>query len=55
MKPDLSRLDHSLVICPDSYRKQILKRLYEEKKICDVKFMDRSTYFRKYYFDEHWI
>ena len=51
MKTDLSRLDHSLVICPDSYRKQILKRLYEERKICDVKFMDRSTYFRKYYFD----
>ena len=45
------KLDHSLLICPQEYKNRILEALYEEKMVCDVKFMTLEEYRKKYYFD----
>ena len=48
---DLNQLEHSLIICPDAYRKKILDELSHEKKIIDVKFMNKEEYLKRYCFD----
>ena len=48
---DIEQFDHSLIICPDAYKRSILEDLYKEKKIVDLKFMSLSEYRKKYYFD----
>ncbi|MBQ1811884.1 MAG: hypothetical protein II009_04590, partial [Erysipelotrichaceae bacterium] len=44
-------LDHSLLICPDGVKRNILNTLYHQKKIIDVKFLTKSEFLRKKYFD----
>ena len=44
-------LDHSLLICPDGVKRNILNALYHQKKIIDVKFLTKSEFLRKKYFD----
>lgn len=44
-------LDKTLIICPDSYKAQVLEELYSQKMIVDVKFMTLEQYRKKYYFD----
>ena len=48
---DLDHLDHSLIICTDSYKKAILDEFYRMKRICDVKFINKAEYLKKYCFD----
>ena len=43
-------LDHSLLICPDGVKRNILNALYHQKKIIDVKFLTKSEFLRKKYF-----
>lgn len=44
-------LDNTLIICPDSFKKTILKHLSIDKKIVDAKFMDLNEYRRNWFFD----
>ena len=44
-------LDNTLIICPDSFKKTILKHLSMDKKIVDAKFMDLNEYRRNWFFD----
>ncbi|MBQ1911223.1 MAG: hypothetical protein II174_06855, partial [Erysipelotrichaceae bacterium] len=44
-------LDHSLLICPDGVKRNILNALYRQRKIIDVKFLTKSEFLRKKYFD----
>jgi len=44
-------LDHNLLICPDGVKRNILNALYHQKKIIDVKFLTKSEFLRKKYFD----
>ena len=51
IKDLIEKYYHTLVICPDSYKEEILESLYREKLVCDVKFMSLEEYRKKYYFD----
>lgn len=44
-------LDQTLIICPESYKEEILRKLSEEKLLCDVKFMTLQDFFKKKCFD----
>lgn len=44
-------LDNTLIICPDSFKKTILKSLSEDKKLYNVKFMSIDEYRRNWFFD----
>ena len=44
-------LDNTLIICPDSFKKTILRQLSADKKLYDVKFMDLNEYKRNWFFD----
>ncbi|MCR4634484.1 MAG: PD-(D/E)XK nuclease family protein [Erysipelotrichaceae bacterium] len=51
MKITKDILDHSLILCPDETKEDLLKRMYEEKLLCDVKFMSLNEYRKKKCFD----
>lgn len=51
MKLNVKELDHSLILCPGQYKEAILKKLSEEKLLCDVKFMTLQEFYKKKYFD----
>lgn len=44
-------LDNTLIVCPDSFKKTILRQLSADKKLYDVKFMDLNEYKRNWFFD----
>lgn len=43
--------DNLLIICPNSYKKNILEYLNKEKKILNIKFMTMDEYIKKIKFD----
>ena len=40
-----------LIICPNSYKEELLKRITREKKLFNIKFMSMMEYQKKFYFD----
>ena len=51
MKFDRQTLDKVLLICPEDLKAKILEDLYQEKSLCDVKFMTLSEFRKKAFFD----
>ena len=49
MKLNVKELDHRLILCPGQYKEAILKKLSEEKLLCDVKFMTLQEFYKKKY------
>ena len=48
---DKEKLDHTLLICPEDFKEEILEEFSAERRICDVRFMSIEEFRKKKYFD----
>ena len=48
---DISCLEQSLVICPVTFKKSILKKVAESNKLLNCKFMFLEGFMKNYFFD----